>query len=259
MDRQTPRRTIVAIGGGQIGRPGKPCETTEIDREIVALARKPRPRLLFIPTASLDSEEYIEAVNRQFGDRLGCAVDCLCLLGRPLSQPDIRKRILAADIIYVGGGDTPTMLRRWRRFGVDLALKEAWERGIVLSGVSAGAMCWFRYGLSGGKPGGRKATRVTGLGLVPALCCPHYDSGEGRRPDLERVMRRTSGVALALDNCCALHIAGDGYRVLRSTPTARAYRAFWRRGVFEELPITDAADPQPLADLLILRERGARQ
>jgi dipeptidase E len=242
-------RRIVAIGGGEIGRQGKPVETLEIDRELVALADRRRPRLLFIPTASRDSEAYVEAVERHFGGRLGCAVEALLLIGRRISAEEIRGRIVEADIIYVGGGDTLSMMRTWRRLGVDAALREAAQRGIVMSGLSAGANCWFRHGVSGGKPGGRAAKRVTGLGLLPALCCPHWDA-EDRSGLLDRMMRRTPGVAVALDSCCAIEVVGDEYRILASRKAANAYRLVRRRGVLERQRLEKSAGFRPLSELL---------
>ncbi len=153
------------------------------------------PRLLFLPTASDDSESYIEAVRAQFGEKLGCRVEALRLLTQPASPRALRRRILGADIIYVGGGNTLRMMKLWRKLGVDLLLREAWERNIVLSGLSAGSICWFRYGSSDS----RKFTnpkagliRVTGLGLLGALHCPHYDAEQDRKPHLDQLMRKNS-------------------------------------------------------------------
>src|SRR3989338_5960150 len=97
---------IVAIGGGEIGRPGYPVETTKIDKEIIALTGKTNPRLLFIPTASSDSELYYETVKKHFGKTLGCKTDVLYLINKDLSKKEIEQTIFGADIIYVGGGNT---------------------------------------------------------------------------------------------------------------------------------------------------------
>src|SRR4030042_172523 len=101
---------IVAIGGGEIGRAGYPIETTSIDREIIRLSGKANPRLLFIPTASSDSEKYIETVKAHCGKRLGCRMDSLYLIREKPSRQDIERKILGSDIIYVGGGNTLKML-----------------------------------------------------------------------------------------------------------------------------------------------------
>src|SRR3989338_4536669 len=97
---------IMAIGGGEIGRPGYPVETTKIDEEIIALSGKKNPQVLFIPTASEDSEGYVEVFNKHFGKRLGCKTDVLYLIKEKLTKQQIRAKILNSDIVYVGGGDT---------------------------------------------------------------------------------------------------------------------------------------------------------
>src|ERR1700691_176496 len=129
-------RAIVAIGGGDIRTRG----TAAIDREIIRLSNKKIPRLLFIPTASSDSEMYWKHVDEYFGGFLKCKTDVLFLIREQPSREQIRKKIQSADIVYVGGGNTLLMMRVWRRLGVDKLLKAAYERGTVLSGISAGAI-----------------------------------------------------------------------------------------------------------------------
>jgi len=141
-------KKIVAIGGGEIGRPEHSIETLKIDREIIRLSGKKQPKFLFIPTASIDAGDYVKVVNSYFGKKLGCAIDVLYLVNRKTSYQEIKNKILNSDIIYVGGGNTLKMLKLWRKLGVDKILAVAYKKGIVLSGVSAGAICWFKYGHS---------------------------------------------------------------------------------------------------------------
>jgi dipeptidase E len=124
-------RTIVAIGGGEIRTRG----TVAIDREIIRLSNKKSPKLLFIPTASSDSEIYWQAVQEYFGKFLKCRTDVLFLIKERPSKEQIRRKISTADIIYVGGGNTLMMMRLWRRLGVDKLLVSAYENGTVLSGT----------------------------------------------------------------------------------------------------------------------------
>ena len=135
---------LVAIGGGEIVR----GETLAIDKEIVSLTGKNRPRALFIPTASSDSREYWQVFQNVYGTELGCETDVLYLLGVSPTKRELEQKILSADLIYVGGGNTLKMMRRWRRLGVDSILRDAYGRGIVLSGLSAGCICWFNWGHS---------------------------------------------------------------------------------------------------------------
>lgn len=252
MPNKGPTRRIVAIGGGRV-RTATP-QTIGIDREIVRLAGRRRPRLLFLPTASLDAADYCEAIIRHFGGTLGCRVDTL-LLYRDRPGPRGRAaRIAAADVIYVGGGNTLRMMRLWRRLGVDRLLEEARRRGAVLAGLSAGAICWFRAGNSDARkfsnPGDRTLVRVRGLNFVDAMVCPHYDSEHHRRPALKAMMRTTPGVAIALEDCVAIEIVDDRYRFLAARRGARAYRAYWRSGHYHCDELRPHGDFRQLADLL---------
>jgi dipeptidase E len=222
------RRAIVAIGGGVIRTRG----TLAIDRKIIRLSGKANPRLLFIPTATGDSERYWRRVQDYFGDFLGCRTDVLLLIRETPSHEQIRSKIMAADIVYVGGGNTLLMMRTWRRRGVDKLLKAAYESGTVLSGISAGSICWFDSGHSDSmsfyNPKAWKHINVRGLGLIHAIHCPHYDGrtrGVSRRKDFQSMIGRTGGVGIALESNCAIEfIDGRFYRIIRSNDHARAYR-----------------------------------
>ncbi len=246
-------RKIVAIGGGEIGRFGCPIETTAIDQQILELTGKSRPRVLLLPTASGDSDTYFEAFRKHFGEGLGCRTDVLNLVSESPGHGDARDKILNSDAIYVGGGNTAKMLRVWRRLGIDVILKEAHDKGIVLSGLSAGAICWFRFGSSDSRKFRNPSAgliRLSCLGLVRATLCPHYDVEADRRPDLRDMMRRTPGVAIALDNCSAIEIVGDEYRVLTSRPGAQAYRVHWSSGVCHEDILPSERGYHPLSSLI---------
>jgi dipeptidase E len=170
------QNVIVAIGGGEIRTGG----TTRIDREIIRLAKKKNPRLLFIPTASSDSDRYWRRVQTHFGKFLKCKTDVLFLLKEQPSKEETRRKIRSADIVYVGGGNTLLMMRIWRRLGADKLLRRAYERGTVLSGISAGAICWSDSGHSDSmsfySPRKWKYINVKGLGLIKGILCPHYNS-----------------------------------------------------------------------------------
>jgi dipeptidase E len=224
------RKAIVAIGGGEIRTRG----TAAIDREIIRLSGKKNPKLLFIPTASSDSERYWRHVQEYFGNFLKCKTDVLYLIKEHPSRDQIRRKILWADVIYVGGGNTLLMMRVWRRLGVDKLLKAACENGAVLSGISAGAICWFDSGHSDSmsfyNPQKWKYINVRGLGLVHGIHCPHYNGmtrGVSRRKHFRDMIRKTGGIGIAMENNCAIaFIDGQFYRVLRSKATARAYRLY---------------------------------
>jgi len=239
---------IVAIGGGEI-RKGR---TLSIDREVVALTGRRRPRAMFIPTASGDATGYAESFERVYGRKLGCECDVLYLLGKPPARRAIRERIAAADLVYVGGGNTLKMMRRWTFLGVDRALRSAWRAGTVLSGTSAGAICWFDNGHSDSMRGyGHKKwsyIRVSGLGLIAGTVCPHFHHTDRRR-DFRKMVRRLGGSGVALDDGCALEVVDGQFRILASMRGAGAWtvRRAGRRLI--ERPVARRRAFRPLAEL----------
>lgn len=245
-------RKIVALGGGSIGYGSVKPEVLSISREIIRLSGKKNPYLTFLPTASSDDRAYVRTVENHFGRKLGCRVSALCLLSRKLTSSELRKALMGADIIYVGGGNTLMMMNRWKRLGVDLYLKKAHAKGTVLCGTSAGAICWFESGNSDSrkfKNPRAKLIRVGGLGLVKALFCPHYDIEKDRKPELKAMMKNIPGVALAATNCAALEIVGSRYRVLISKSGARVFKVYWTAGKFYEIKLPSGKEWKNLAQL----------
>ena len=244
---------VVAIGGGETGRYEPIVRTTAIDREIVRLAGKKVPRLLFLPTASAGHEKYCAAIYKQFSKRLGCKVDILLLVHTDPEHKAIKETIAKADIIYVGEGNTLRMMKTWRQYGVDDVISAAMKRGVVLSGSSAGSIAWFESGNSDSQKSGenpRKLIRVRGLGFVDALLCPHYDTEEHRRPSLKQMTKTANGVAIALDECCAIEVVDGKYRILSSVKGRKAYRVYWKNDEFREEEIAETDGFQPLTPLL---------
>lgn len=129
---------IVAIGGGRYDN----GEIINIFEKIVSLADKESPKVLFIPTAGYDDINGDEHIQYGF-EKFGCQYDILYLTDEKRTVDDIRSVILGADIIYVGGGDVRFMMETWRKTGADKALTEAYHSGKIMSGYSAGAVCWF--------------------------------------------------------------------------------------------------------------------
>ena len=240
---------IVAIGGGEMSKQ----ETVAIDREIMRFSGKKKPRLLFIPTASRDAEGYITNIQKYFGEQLGYVVDVLCVAKDSPKKKFLEEKILGSDIIYVGGGNTLFMMTRWRKLGIDKILHKALKKDIVLCGISAGSICWFNCGNSDSRKftsGSKKLIKVTGLGFINALHCPHYDVEKFRKKDLKEMMQHTSGVAIALENNCALQIYNDTCRIITSNGRARAYKAYWKDGVYHEDVIACSKQYGSLRELL---------
>lgn len=219
-----------------------PVETTLIDKEIIKLTGKVNPSLLFVSTASYDSSDYYSVVKKHFLKLGCCEVNVLNLSDKALTKTQIENLILSHDAIYVGGGNTLRMMTIWKKAGVDKTLKQAFQKGIVLSGLSAGSICWFSFGSSDSRKftsGSDKLIKVSGLGFIDALHCPHHDAEPGRQNDLKRMMKTTSKVAIALDNCTALEVIDNKYRIIASKPAAKAWKAYWKRGkyILEEIDI----------------------
>lgn len=240
---------IIAIGGGEM----RLQETIAIDREIIKFSGKRRPRLLFIPTASMDAEGYITNIQKYFGEQLDCFVDVLRVAKSSPTKKFLAKKILNTDIIYVGGGNTLFMMMRWRKLGIDQILRKALKKDIVLCGISAGSICWFGFGNSDSRKftsGSKKLIKVTGLGFIDAVHCPHYDVEISRKSDLKSMMKKDKHVAVALENNCALQIYNDTYRVIKSDGNARAYKAYWKNGQYHEEMILPSKKYRSLKDLL---------
>jgi dipeptidase E len=156
---------------------------------------------------------------------------------------------LKSDIIYVGGGNTLKMMKIWKKLGVDLILKEAYKKDIMLSGLSAGAICWFKYGNSDSLKFSNKNSdtiKVKGLGFIDGLLCPHYDIEKERRSELKKMMKNIKGIALALDNCSAIEIIDDKYRIIYSKNTASGYNVYWKDGHFFEDKIKKSKEFLPI-------------
>lgn len=237
---------IVAIGGGEI-RSG---ETEAFDRELVRLAAG--RRLLFIPTASDDAPEYVEVVREAYG-ALGCETEALLLCGRDGDEDRAVEKIKAADLIYVGGGNTKKLVHRWRELGVDRALKAHLAEGKPVGGISAGALCWFRVGNSDwpqfeGIPGVHTA-RLDCLGFVDLVLCPHTRDEGFRLGEFREMMRGERGVGVGLDDGCALQVRGDAYRILASIEGSVAHRLEWRDGELDERILRPHDDFRPLSRL----------
>ncbi len=217
MTAKDPVRRIVAMGGGGFLMDG---DDTRLDDFVLSLAGRARPRVCLLPTASGDSDRMVAQFHRAFQDR---DVDArhLTLFGRPRAA--LRDYLLAADVIYVGGGNTANMLAVWRAHRVDVHLREAWERGVVLTGVSAGMLCWFECGVTDSF--GRLAPLRDGLGLLPGSACPHYDGEADRRPTYHHLLAQGFPAGYAADDGAALVFRGTELEAcVASRPGAGCYR-----------------------------------
>jgi dipeptidase E len=200
------RRRILAIGGGGFTMQER---SAALDEFVLLLSSKPVPKICFLPTASGDPREQIMRFYERFGE-WPCEPSIVSLFHLGRDRIDPVAHLLAQDVIYVGGGSMRNMLAIWREHGIDGAMREAWQGGVVLAGISAGAMCWFEDGISmsGGAP-----EAVSGLGLLPGSLSVHRD-GEPERWPVYREAVATGELApgYAADDGAALVYFGTQLR-----------------------------------------------
>lgn len=243
-----PALNIVAIGGGHLLE----RETTPIDAEIVRLTGKSNPVALFIPTASNDRPDYVD-VFRDLYIELGCQVEVLAIAAQDPSPNEVAEKIARADLVYVGGGNTRTMLIRWKEIGVDRALWEAGLRGAILSGLSAGANCWFRYANSDAPmiegAEGIATIRLDCLGWIDLAVCPHY-SREVYRPDeMRKMMLTTPGMGIGIEDGAAIHVRGGEYRILSAWEDTTIHHVGMVEGEFYSRRLEASREFRPFAEL----------
>jgi len=219
------RRRIVAMGGGGFSmEPENPL----LDAFVLSLARRERPRVCFVATASGDADGYVASFYRAFA-ALDCRPTDLGLFDRRVG--DLRAFVLEQDVVYVGGGNTASLLAVWRAHGLETVLAEAWAAGVMLCGISAGMNCWFRQSVTDSFDVAALAPLHDGLGLLAGSACPHYDGEDQRRPTYRRLV--AGGVledGWAADDGAALVFAGEALaEVVSSRPDAAGYR-ITRRG-----------------------------
>ncbi len=183
---------------------------------------KARAKVAVIPTATGDSPETIAGIfSRLPADRTERSH--LALFNRTIT--DIEGYLLDQDLIWVGGGNTVSMLAVWRAHGVDRALKAAWEAGKVLTGGSAGSLCWFEGGTTDSFDLARLAPLQDGLGFLPGTHCPHYDGEAQRRPLYQQLVADGFPAGYAIDDDAAMHFRGsDVVEVVTGREGATAYR-----------------------------------
>jgi dipeptidase E len=206
---------IVAMGGHALDEDW----SRALEDYALALTGTERPRLLLLAQATRERDDFVAAFHERLRDRAD--VSALSLFERDGTDP--RETILAQDAIFVSGGNTANLLAVWRVHGVDAALREAWERGIVLMGSSAGMICWFECSVTDSF--GPLARLDDGLGFLSGSACPHYDGEPERRPAYTRLVQRERfPPGYAADDAAALHFAGTELaEAVAARPGSSAY------------------------------------
>jgi dipeptidase E len=213
---------IVAIGGGGL------ADTEPLLRFVLGLARRERPRVCFVPTASGDSPDYVANFYRAFSG-LDCEPCDLTLFDRKVSdlEPFVREK----DVFYVGGGNTANLLAVWRAHRLDALLRAAYGDGAVLAGSSAGMNCWFEASTTDSFGSDQIAPLEDGLGLIAGSACPHYDAEPLRRSTYHDLVANGFPAGYAIDNQAAIHFKnGDLVEAVSCTNEAKAYRVELQNG-----------------------------
>jgi peptidase E len=183
-------RRIVAIGGGGFMMEEGP---SLLDDYVVGLAAARKPRICFLPTASGDAEDALQNFYRAFA-RYHAELAHLAFFRKPrpnaIALAGFERTLAEQDLIYVGGGNTRSMLAVWREWGVPQALRNAAARGAILAGVSAGAICWFEWGASDSAAPGTQSSALRGLGFLKGSCSPHWGGEVHRRREFHALVRK---------------------------------------------------------------------
>ncbi len=240
------KRKLVAIGGGDFGRLRQdgtrvPYEVKPMFEEIIRISGKENPNILIVTHArpNKGQERKSFRAHRSVFDLLyGC--ECRALMIADLERPEEAEELLSwADVIYVCGGDTLSMLNLWQETGFDVLLRREWESGKVMAGTSAGANCWFK----GANSDSLRLQQGPDAPLVPIDCLgfcegffiPHCDE-EGREESTKEQLLENGMIGLMVSNCAAIEIIGDEYRVLlgeeRSGKEPYVLKCCWRENEY---------------------------
>jgi peptidase E len=179
---------------------------TLLDDYVTAVTGAERPRVCFLPTASGDADHYVVRFYRAFS-ACRCEPSHISLFRRETGVGDPRAHLLAQDLIYVGGGSLVSLLGTWRAHGIDLALREAWQAGVVMCGGSAGSLCWFKHAVSGFHEGPPRG--VEGMSFLPWSNAVHYDEEPGRRAAFHQAVIDGMPTGYAAGDGAALHFVGS--------------------------------------------------
>lgn len=211
-------RQVIALGGGGFSmEPENPL----LDRYILEQCTKENPKICFIGTASGDAEGYIERFYNFF--RMEDCEPTHLSLFKPHTR-DIKNFIMNQDILYVGGGNTKNLMALWREWEIDVAIRQAYDQGTILAGLSAGSLCWFEDGITDSY--GDELEPISCLGILRGSHCPHYDGEESRRPTYRKFIQEGKvGSGYAADDGVALHfIDEEMHKIVSSREHAKGYR-----------------------------------
>ena len=222
---------IVAIGGGGFGRNISSCL---IEKYILSLSKKECPRICFLPTATGDNDTYIVRFYSVF-NRLNCKPTHIELFKRTI---DLNDHIMNQDVVFVGGGNTKSMLAVWSDWGLNNILKNAYNKGIVMSGVSAGSICWFTRGITDSWD--NELRILPCLDFINGTCCPHYDEEPSRIPFVNKIISENKVTnCIAIEGGTALHlIDGMPFKNVSFKNNKNSYNVYYENNEIIQKPFS---------------------
>lgn len=242
-------RHIIAMGGGGFSmEPHNPL----LDLYILQVTGKDRPKVCFIPTASGDSQGYIDRFYKNFSKH-SCIPSHLSLFSGHTA--DFESFIFDQDVLYVGGGNTRNLITLWKEWGLDKIFRKAYEKGTILAGISAGSICWFEQGVTDSIPG--RLSRLKCFGILKGSNCPHYDGESERRPSYHRLMINNEILpGIATEDGVAAHFINEQIsEFISSHPDKRAYTVSINNNEVTEIEHR----PRYLGDMGLLIRRASQQ
>ena len=221
---------IIAIGGGGFGRnPNEPI----IENYILNLSDSQKPNITFFPTASAENSDYIVNFYTAFSG-LNCNAKHISLFK---NTPNLESIIIDSDIIYIGGGNTKSMLAVFKEWNLDKLLLKAYKDGKILAGVSAGAICWFDQGITDSWEDGLRVLDC--MGILKGVCCPHYDGEVDRKPSVEKFLKSNEiDACFCIEDGAAIHYQNNRFKTaVAFYQNKNAYEVKLNRGSIKETPL----------------------
>lgn len=216
-------------GGGFLEEPDNPL----LDDFFIGLCGKPKPKVCFVGTASGDAisahERFYAAMKKR-----NVEASHLALFKPPPGS--LEDYVMSKDVIYVGGGNTRNLLVLWKEWGLDTILRKAYQRGIVMGGISAGSLCWYEQGVTDSITG--ILSKIDCMGVLEGSNCPHFDGEIERRPAFHRLLKDGMKPGIACDNGVAGYFVNEKLaEFVSSRPSAKAYRLQMNGATISETPV----------------------
>ena len=229
-------KKCVLIGGGDIGRGNTSYQTEIIDKEIVNMTNKKCPVFLFIGLASSHADSYYDTIKKIYKN-LGCETKYL-KKSNLLNNPEIVKdKILSSDIIYIGGGDSIKLIEKIKEYNINPLLKEAYEKGTILVGISAGAIALSDKGISDSKIIRKESDKhilLDGLGYVTINICPHYHKNVSKTDAVKNICQQEQIEIIGLEDNTALKIIDGEMNIIKNSNENKIYKCRYKKCFIEE-------------------------